>query len=176
MDVEGPPSGGRAGYLRFIVGKNPGVTLLRILVLAVASLIIFKFILLPIRVTGDSMLPTYSNGQIRLVNRLSYIRRTPARGDVVAVEFRGQQVLLLKRIVGLPGERLDAIEGELYINGEKLEEPYARGRIPSPTGPGYARTPKPITLGPKEYMVIGDNRTISEVYIKDSEQIIGKVL
>jgi signal peptidase I len=177
MDAAAPSTINRSpSWLKYIFGKNPSVTLARIVVLAVVSIIIFRFILLPIRVTGDSMLPTYRDGQIRLVNRLAYKRAEPQRGDVVAVEFRGQQVLLLKRIVALPGERFHVFNGEVYVDGEKLDEPYARGKIPSPTGKGFGSTREPINLGPTEYMVIGDNRIISEGFIKDTRQILGKVL
>ena len=176
MELEGPPPSSSASFGRFIFGKNPSVTLLRIAFLTVASLIVFKFVLLPIRVTGDSMLPTYRDGQIRFVNRLSYWRQVPKRGDIVAVEFQGKRVLLLKRIVGLPGERFHVFNGELYVNGEKLVEPYALGRIPSPNGKGYGSTREAINLGPTEYMVIGDNRVISEGFVKDTRQIVGKVL
>ena len=176
MEAEGAQIREQPRYRRFVVGRNPTATLLRILVLAAATLILFKFVLLPIRVTGHSMLPTYKDGQIRFVNRLSYVRQEPRRGDVVAVEFRGKQVLLLKRIVGMPGEKFHVFNGEVYINGEKLDEPYAYGRIPSPTGKGLGSTREAIQLGPTEYMVIGDNRPDSEGFIKDARQIIGKVL
>jgi len=177
MDVEGSSPQSRApNWLRFIIGRNPSVTLLRIVILTVVSLIVFKFILLPIRVTGDSMFPTFKDGQIRLVNRLSYRRHSPQRGDVVAVEFQGQRVLLLKRIVGLPGERFHVFKGEVFINDEKLVEPYAHGKIPKPVGKGLAETVEPVVLGPTEYVVIGDNRIISEGYFKDARQLIGKVL
>ena len=176
MEPEGAPAEARSSYLRFIVGKNPSVTLLRIVILTVASLVVFKFKLHTHRVTGESMFPNYKDGQIRLVNRLSYLSGTPQRGDVVAVEFRGTQVLLLKRIVGLPGERFHVFNGDVYINGEKLSEPYAHGKIPSPTGHGFGSTREPINLSPSEYMLIGDNRIVSEGYIKEAKQLVGKVL
>ena len=61
-------------------------------------------------------------------------------------------------------------------NNEKLDEPYAHGKIPSPTGKGFGSTREPIQLGPAEYMVIGDNRLVSEGFIKDRRHIVGKVL
>lgn len=174
MDSEGTIGTYSPRFTRFVFGKNPSVTLLRIVVLTIMTLIIFKFVLLPIRVTGESMYPTYKDGQVRFVNRLTYMREEPQRGDVVAVEFRGQQILLLKRIIGLPNERFDVFNGEVFINGKKLTEPYANGKILSGTGLGS--TTQSINLGATEYMVIGDNRPVSEGYVKDRKQIVGKVL
>lgn len=175
MDAEGAPHRSPL-WLRLVFGKNPSVTLVRIIVLTVVCVVLFKFILLPIRVTGDSMYPTYKNGQIRFVNRLAYMRHPPHRGDVVAVDYRGQKVLLLKRIIALPGERFHVFNGDVYINGEKLAEPYAHGKIPGPSGTGLGTTRETINLGTTEYVVIGDNRPISEGFFKDRDQIVGKVL
>src|SRR4051812_42062179 len=103
METEGSiPRAPVRGWQRFIFGSNPGWTLVRILFFLVVSLVIFKFVLLPIRVTGESMFPTCVNGQIKFVNRLAYRRHRPERGDIVAVEFQGRRVLLLKRVIGLP--------------------------------------------------------------------------
>lgn len=176
MQTEGAPEKTHMPWwLRIIFGRNPSWTLVRILFVIFISLILFKFVLLPIRVTGESMLPNYNPGQIRFVNRLAYSKTSPQRADVVAVEFAGQEVLLLKRVIGLPGETFQVREGEVFINGRKIEEPYVKGRIPSnvPKKLGYT---EPIPLGPDEYMVIGDNRKISEGYIKRRREIVGKVL
>jgi signal peptidase I len=161
--------------LRFIVGRNPTWTVVRILLVVFVTLVVFKFILLPIRVTGESMFPTYRNGQVKFVNRLAYLKNEPQRGDVVAVEFAGKEVLLLKRVIALPGETFQVKNGEVLINGEKLAEPYANGKIPASVGNRLGYT-EPIPMGTKEYMVLGDNRNISEGYIKERRQIIGKVL
>jgi signal peptidase I len=177
MDMEGvsPTTYRSPAWMRLIIGRSPGWTIVRILFLILISIVVFKFILLPIRVTGSSMLPTCRNGQIKFVNQLAYLRRQPERGDIVAVEFEGRRVLLLKRIVGLPGETFQVREGEVYIDGKRLEEAYTQGKILAPDNKGYGST-DPIPLGKTEYMVIGDNRPISEGYIKDEKQIIGKVL
>lgn len=161
--------------LRLIFGRNPAWTLVRILFVIFITLVLFKYILVPIRVTGQSMFPTYKNGQIKFVNKQAYRRSEPGRGDVVAVQFAGNEILLLKRIIALPGETFRVYNGECFVNGEKLVEPYANGRIPAPTGKGFGSTDS-IVLGPTEYVVLGDNRTISEGYFKFRKEIIGKVL
>jgi signal peptidase I len=171
MEIEGPKT--PPWYLRYIFGRNPGWTVVRILCAVLVTLVLFKFVLVPIRVTGESMFPTFKNGQIKFVNKLAYRRHDPERGDVVAVEYSGKELLLLKRIVALPGETFRVYKGECYVNGEKLVEPYAHGRIPS--GKGYATTP-PMKLGSTEYVILGDNRKVTEGFFKYRKEIIGKVL
>ena len=167
-----PPN---SSLLRFVFGKNPAWTIVRILLVVLVTLILFKFVLIPIRVTGDSMYPTYRNGQIKFVNKLAYMNKEPQRGDVVAVELSGREVLLLKRVIAVPGETLQVLSGEVHINGQPLHEPYARGKIPAQNGKGYGNT-DPIPLGPDEYMILGDNRELSEGFFNKRRQIIGRVL
>lgn len=164
-----------SSLLRFVFGRNPLWTVVRILLVVFVTLVLFKFVLLPIRVTGDSMFPTYRNGQIKFVNKLAYMKHDPQRGDVVAVEYAGKQVLLLKRVIAVPGETVQVVKGEILINNRPIEEPYARGKIPASSGnrPGYT---DPIPLGADEYMILGDNRELSEGYINKRPQILGKVL
>lgn len=164
-----------SSLLRFVFGRNPGWTIARILFVVLVTLVVFKFILVPIRVTGESMLPTYRNGQIKFVNKLAYKSKSPQRGDVVAVEFRGKQILLLKRVIALPGETFQVRDGEVFINGKPLEEPYTQGKIPAQNGKGVGHT-DPIPLGPDEYMILGDNRDLSEGFFNKRRDIIGKIL
>ena len=163
------------GWTRFIIERNPSWTIARIAVVVVAVFILFKFVLVPIRVTGNSMAPTYNHGGIRFVNKLAYLNSTPQRGDVVAVQFQGEEVLLLKRVVAVPGDTVEVREGEIYVGGSRLDEPYANGRIPAEKGKGYAEFP-PLKLGSREYVVTGDNRPVSEHFQIFAKQIIGKVL
>lgn len=155
-------------WLRLIVGGNTQFTIVRIVAFLCVVFILLKWVFLPIRVTGNSMEPTYLNGQINLVNRLSYLKRSPQRGDIVAVEFAGQEALLLKRIVALPGETVYILNGQIYVNHEPLNEPYALGKIPWKIAPEK--------LDPNQYMVIGDNRRVSDHHFRYDYQIIGKVL
>lgn len=161
-------------WARFILGRKPSWTVLRILFVVFVTFAIFKFILLPIRVTGHSMWPTYHNGEVKFVNRLAYLRDKPQRGDVVAVEYAGEGVVLLKRVVGLPGETFQVIQGDVYINGQPLEEPYAFGKIPAPEG--ALRPSHVVKMEPDQYILFGDNRPISEGFLKFENQIIGKIL
>ena len=161
--------------LRVIIGRRPKRTLLRVAALIVVSLVVFKFVLVPIRVTGNSMDPTYRNGGVNFVNRLSYVWSKPKRGDVVGIEMSltnepvFARVLLLKRIVGLPGERIAISREGIKINGQRLAEPYTQSRIPWRGGPE-------VQLKEDEYFVIGDNRQISDLRSVEERKIVGKVL
>ena len=134
------------------VGRNPRHTLIRIAVLVVACAVTFKFILLPIRIEGISMEPTYHNHQIHCVNRLAYLRHEPQRGDVVSIRFAGESVMLMKRILALPGESISFQNGHAYINGEELNEPYLKNAC--------NWNHEPIQCGPGQYYIVGDNRSM----------------
>lgn len=114
------------------------------------SVVVFGFMLTPIRVRGISMEPTYHDGTLNLVNRLAFRFRLPARGDIIAIRLAGPSVLYVKRIVGLPTERVAIVNGIVQINGEPLIEPYVHNRQPW-------NVPE-VTVGAREYFVIGDNR------------------
>ncbi len=135
---------------RLIFGSNPRRTAVRIIVLAAVSFLIFGWVLTPIRVRGISMDPTYRDGALNLVNRAVFRVRDPARGDVIAIRLAGPHVLYVKRIVGLPNERVAIVGGVIQINGVPLPEPYVSQRRPWDV--------VEVTVGPREYFVIGDNR------------------
>jgi len=158
---------------RALIGRNPKRTLVRIAVLVVVSLLVFNYVLVPIRVDGGSMLPTYKERGINLVNRLAYLFHEPRRGDVVAVRLlAGGHRMYMKRIVGLPGETVAFHGGRLLINGQPLDEPYVR--FPC------AWEMQPKQVGPDQYYVVGDNRDNQlEGHVQGRAQrgfILGKVL
>ena len=160
-------------WLRIVViGRNPKATLVRIVVLVVTSFVVFRFILLPIRVEGISMLPTYTDRSWNLVNRLAYLRHEPQRGDVVSIRLAGPHVMYMKRIIGLPGETVAFANGRVLINGEVLDEPYEKLRCDWNC--------PPVKLGFDEYFVVGDNRTMPPELHKHGgtprSRIIGKLL
>lgn len=108
---------------------------------------------------GQSMEPTLASGDRILTNRLIYKLTQPKRGDVVVFKPNGNEKshYYIKRVVGLPGETIQIIDGFIYINGEVLVEDIKFDKIE------YAGTAEePITLGEEEYFVLGDNRNASE--------------
>lgn len=100
-------------------------------------------------VIGDSMRPTFSNGDILLVDRLAYSYEMPERGDVVIAQA-GQDVIV-KRVVGKPNETVRVENGVLYVDGVPYPEPeLALGDVTIEEG----------TLGKERYALLGDNRTL----------------
>jgi signal peptidase I len=164
---------GSTSWLRIIfVGRNPKNTAIRVVVLVAVALVVFRYVLLPIRVSGPSMEPTYHNGRINFLNCLAYCWHEPKRGDVVGIRYSGRSIMLMKRIVGLPGETIAFKRGQIYKNGDLMEEPYVilRSRW----------NMDPVTLGSDEYYVVGDNRSM-DIHDHDHgkvkrERIVGKVL
>lgn len=133
-------------------GRNPRNTLIRIAVLVVTCFILFRYVLMLVQVDGISMQPTYRNGSIKVINQLAYLWHEPRRGDVVTVRYAGKHDMLLKRIIGLPGETVAFADGTVLINGQPLDEPYEKW-------PSHWTLP-PKKLGPDEYYIVGDNRTM----------------
>jgi signal peptidase I len=102
----------------------------------------------PMLVKGGSMRPTLAPGQRIAVAPLL---RPPRRGDLVVVDRGGREVV--KRVVGLPGERVRLGAGGLEVDGQAVPEPYL-------AGPPAAGTLE-VELGPAEYLVLGDHRAAS---------------
>ena len=157
---------------RITLGRNPRRTLVRIAVLTGVSIITFGWLLTPVRVSGISMEPNYRDSTLNLVNRLAYRIRAPRRGDVVAIRLAGPNVLYVKRIVALPAERVSIVDGIVEINGAPLIEPYVHKR---------ERWNYPeVTVGPREYFVIGDNRSMRMVDHAfgrvDARRVLGMLL
>ena len=157
---------------RLIFGRNPRRTVVRIIVLATVSFVIFGWMLTPIRVRGISMEPTYRDGGFNLVNRVVFRMRNPERGDVVAIRLAGPNVLYVKRVIAVPNERVAIVDGVIEVNGAPLPEPYVKNR-------GLWHVPE-VTVGPREYFVIGDNRGMRvgdhDFGRVDARRILGKLV
>ena len=140
--------------------------------LIAAAFVLFRFVLVPVRLHGISMLPTYQDGALNFANRLAYIARSPARGDVVAIRMAGPNVLYVKRIVGLPGDRIEIRAGVVLINGDRLTEPDVSYRAPW-------NLPL-FDLAADEYFVVGDNRGMAiehhDLGRARRDRVIGKML
>lgn len=171
---------------KLIHDLSPKWSLIRVLTFILVPVTIIQLLYLSfprIEVVGISMEPTYHSGGRNLVNRLAYTLSLPHRGDVVAVTHKavvlldngrpkrttnGEPVieveLLLKRVIGLPGETVKFDDGRLFIDGKSLEEPYAlygpytnRANVVIQSSDWWTEGRK---LRADEYWVIGDNRTM----------------
>jgi signal peptidase I len=170
MNGTGAASAGWIG--RVIIGRNPKLTLVRILIWILIVGLGSQYVLVPIRVEGISMLDTYKDNAIKFVNCLAYAFHPPQRGDIVAIKMAGKSIMLCKRIVALPGETIAFHRGRLFINGEPLEEPYVKG-------PCHWEA-DPEIVGSDEYYFVGDNRTM-DYRLHDQgrasrQRILGKVV
>jgi signal peptidase I len=145
---------------------------LRLLLLSLACYIIFGHLLIPLRIQGMSMEPTYQDGSYALCWRLQFLFSAPKRFDVVTVRFSGRRVMLLKRIVALAGETVEFRKGLLYVNGNRVEEPYVHYR-------SDWQLPQ-RTIAPGHIYVVGDNRGTSMARHQFGEvnmnRIVGGVL
>jgi len=145
-----------------------------ILVVVVLSTVVLRtFVVQSFYIPSGSMLPTLQVGDRIIVDKLSYRFHDPQRGDIVVFArppLEDQLYTdLVKRVVGLPGETISSNNGEVYIDGKRLDEPWLPSGGQSYTGAlagGDAHPqfdlPGPVKIPPGEYYVMGDNRRNSE--------------
>lgn len=113
-------------------------------------------------VSGESMEDTLHNGESLLVNKLSYKFGDPERYDIIVFRPKGQDVdeYYVKRIYGLPGETIYIENNSIYVNGEKVDDPYAKDAMDDDMIE-IGTKEQPYTLKEDEYYVLGDHRSVS---------------
>jgi signal peptidase I len=136
-------------------------------ILLAGALFTLQFVFVPYRIRGDSMLPTLCGGgrgaDLVLVSRLAYLWNGPERWDVVVVERAGEDGAgggaRVKRVVGLPGERVEIVAGTVRVDGQRMDPPvHLREVFVVSKGPfGVGR----VDLGADEYFLLGDNSYLS---------------
>ncbi len=122
------------------------------------------------RIEGTSMLPTLEEGEMVIINKLSYYLNDPERGDIIVLHFPNDRSReFIKRLVGLPGDQIEIGDGTVTVNGMPLSEPYINE---SPAYNGSWEVPE------GQYFVLGDNRNnSSDSHIWSflpKEDIVGK--
>ena len=116
-------------------------------------------------VQGFSMEPNLHDGQRVIVSKAKYWFDNPQRGDIVVFDSPRTSKDIIHRIVGMPGEQIEISMGELYVNGEKLDEPYLQG----------SSIIAPLKEIPdNSYFIVGDNRGAARWDIVPEEDIVGK--
>ena len=121
--------------------------LLPYILIVLIVLMIKLFVVAPIRVNGPSMEDTLYNGDIMILDEIKYRFSSIKRFDIVVVRYEDEY--LIKRIVGLPGEKIEYRNNKLYINGKYVKEKFS-----------HAETEdfKSMTIPKNKYFVLGDNR------------------
>lgn len=144
------------------VSTNPASTTLawlRDLSLALLiAILMILFLYRPVKVDGVSMMPTLQNGERLFINQFDYrfgLERIH-RGDTVVFWFPGDtSKSYIKRVIGLPGDRIEINDGYVAVNGKKLQEKYIPQQYRDDQNYG------PITIPPHDYFVLGDHRNES---------------
>lgn len=131
-------------------GKKVILEILSYVLIIVIVLLIKAYVVSPIRVNGSSMYKTLHDEDIMILNEFTYYFNDIERKDIVVVKEKGE--LLIKRVIGLPGETVECKDGTVYINGKKLTETYVNG-----TTDDFEK----VIVGKDEYFVLGDNREVS---------------
>ncbi len=127
----------------------------------VAVFLIRSYVVQPFLVSGSSMVPTFSDGDYLLIDELTYRFRVPERGEVVVFRYpKDESVYFIKRIIGLPGEKVQVKENKITIFNDSNTEGFALDE-------GYVSKSYPIigsgtfTVPDNSYFVLGDNRSYS---------------
>jgi signal peptidase I len=158
-----------------------------VLIALVIILPIRYFIFQPFIVSGSSMEPNFQNGQYLIIDELSYHFSPPARGQVIVLKYpRDTKQYFIKRIIGLPGERIKVDNGRVTIfnaqhpDGVALNEAYLPNQgLTYPHDTILIGGTKTLTLGTNEYFMMGDNRLASsdsrDWGVLPAKDIVGKV-
>lgn len=140
-------------------------------ILTVAIFLLARAGIQSYRITGTSMAPNFLDQQLVIVNKLAYLLSEPQRGDVIVFSFPdGNNRDFIKRVIGVPGDIVEIVNGQVYINGFVVTEPYER--IPNDYDAG------PTLVGTDKLYVLGDNRADSEDShlwgLLDQSNLVGK--
>lgn len=130
--------------------------ILEVIVLAVGIfLIVYLLILRPHKIKGQSMHPTFPDGQYLLTEKISYYRNDPQRGDVIVFKPPISEDEFIKRVIALPGETIMVLNGKVFINNDELREDYIK--VETNSGSFLLEGVKYV-VPEGNYFVMGDNR------------------
>ena len=128
-----------------------------VVIALVIAVVLYLFIMTPHEVLGNSMYPTYKNGEYLMANKLTYRFGEPRRGDVIIFKYSDTQDFI-KRIIGIPGDNIMVKDGKVYVNGTQLDDTTYLEETVYTSGGDYLTEGETITIGESQYFVLGDNR------------------
>jgi signal peptidase I len=139
------------------------------------SIFIIVFLYQPVKVEGTSMMPGLADQERIFINKYAYRLGTIERGDVVVFRYPGDPSKnYIKRIVGVPGDRIEIVRGEVMVNGSRLQEPYVPAQFRDD------RSMSEMTVPEDGYFVLGDHRNLSndsrDFGMVEREAIFGKAV
>ncbi len=142
-------------------------------------IVMYLFILQPNQVKGASMEPTFISGDYILTSKVTYKLRSLERGDVVVFKSpKNPDIDYIKRVIGLPGDKINFKNGEVYVNDAQLSENYISAKT-NLWEAGYSKENAPVVVPEGEIFVMGDNRPRSsdsrEFGPVSEESIVGQV-
>ncbi|HEY63398.1 MAG TPA: signal peptidase I [Caldilineae bacterium] len=148
-----PVESGRAGALR---------ELIETVVLTLIIFLLIRSVVQNFRIDGVSMEPNFHDGQFLIINKLAYKIGRPSRGDVIVFRYpHDPHRDFIKRVIGLPGDVVMLRDGELFINGVRVQEPYPLLKGPPASdqkGGKGSEDAHVYEVKPGELFVLGDNR------------------
>ena len=142
-----------------ILLKKAGILLAESALVVLIAWLIIRYALAKTVMVGDSMAETLKDGDVILINKVSYLYGEPKRNDVIVFDQGSNEHSYnnVKRVIGIPGDKVEIINGSVYINGEKFEEVI---KVEEMKVSGLAENE--IILQDNEFFVLGDNRNSSE--------------
>ena len=121
-------------------------------------IVVYLFLMQPHQVKGNSMFPTYHDGEYLMTDKVSYRFRTPKRGEVVVFKAPiNEDFDFIKRVIGVPGDRVMVKGGSIYVNGIEIEETYLPPEYET-RGGRFLREGVEVVVPENSYICIGDNR------------------
>ena len=144
------------------------------IIIVLVIILIRLFIITPVKVVGDSMLPTLKAGEVLMLSKDPFIGKKIYRFDIVVIKYNNETII--KRVIGLPGESIEYLDNTLYVDGEIVKEKFKHGKtedFSSEDLTGIEKVPD------DSYFVLGDNREVSMdsriIGYINKKDIVGKV-